>query len=264
MAERRCFSKKVVESDDFRALSDSCQALYFHLNMAADDDGFLNGAGAIASMSPRGREDLERLVEAGFLLRFGSIYVVKHWRISNTLKSDRIKPLMCPEVAAQVYVKSNRAYSTRADCGGRSLLELRGGCPGLDSQEKRTEEKRTQENTTQARRDFRTLMESYPAHRRDGGGYEAFCRNIHSHEEFEQAMAMLELWKQSDRWRGQQYVPNLSNWLARGLWREKPPEPPERPGIPSLKLGEPELEAIRRVLEEDLPPEGEAETPASL
>ena len=252
MAERRCFSRKVVESDDFRALSDRCQALYFHLNMAADDDGFLNGAGAIASMSPSGAADLERLVEAGFLLRFGSIYVVKHWRISNTLKSDRMKPLMFPGVAAKVFVKSNRVYSARPDCGGKSLLELRGGCPGLDSQDKVREDKVregkiTQENTTQARQDFRTLLEAYRAHRRDGGGYEAFCRNIHSHSDFEQAMAMLELWKHSDRWRSQQYVPNLSNWLDRGLWRE---EPPGRPGVPSLRLGEPELEAIRRVLEE--------------
>ena len=117
MAERRCFSKKVVESDDFRALSDSCQALYFHLNMAADDDGFLNGAGAIASMSPSGAGDLERLVEAGFLLRFGSIYVVKHWRVSNSLKYDRIKPLLFPEVAAKVYVKSSRVYSPRSPAG---------------------------------------------------------------------------------------------------------------------------------------------------
>lgn len=248
MAERRCFSRKVVESDDFRCLSDSCQALYFHLNMAADDDGFLNGAGAIASMSPGGAENLKELVNAGFLLRFGNIYVVKHWRISNTLKSDRMKPLMFPSVAAKVFVKSNRAYSARPDCGGRSLLELRGGIPSLDSQDKIREDKVREDKITQARRDFQVLQDAYPAHRRDGGGYEAFCRNIHSHSDFEQAMAMLELWKHSDRWRQSNYVPNLSNWLDRGLWRE---EPPGRPGIPSLKLGEPELEAIRKVLEEE-------------
>ena len=39
MAERRMFSKKVTDSDQFIELSASAQALYFHLNQSADDDG---------------------------------------------------------------------------------------------------------------------------------------------------------------------------------------------------------------------------------
>ena len=42
MAERRMFTKKITDSDAFIELSSSAQALYFHLNQGADDDGFNN------------------------------------------------------------------------------------------------------------------------------------------------------------------------------------------------------------------------------
>ena len=42
MAERRMFTKKVTDDDNFMALSSSAQALYLHLSMSADDDGFCN------------------------------------------------------------------------------------------------------------------------------------------------------------------------------------------------------------------------------
>ena len=42
MAERRMFTKKITESDAFLDMPMSTQCLYFHLNMSADDDGFLS------------------------------------------------------------------------------------------------------------------------------------------------------------------------------------------------------------------------------
>ena len=44
MAEKRMFSKTIVDSDAFLDMPLSAQALYFHLSMRADDDGFLNNA----------------------------------------------------------------------------------------------------------------------------------------------------------------------------------------------------------------------------
>ena len=44
MAERRMFAKVIVDSDAFLDMPLSTQALYFHLSMRADDDGFLNNA----------------------------------------------------------------------------------------------------------------------------------------------------------------------------------------------------------------------------
>ena len=42
MAERRMFSKSIVESDAFLDMPVTARLLYFTLGMEADDDGFIN------------------------------------------------------------------------------------------------------------------------------------------------------------------------------------------------------------------------------
>lgn len=44
MATRRMFSKDVIETDKFIELNLSAQALYLHLGLKADDDGFISSA----------------------------------------------------------------------------------------------------------------------------------------------------------------------------------------------------------------------------
>lgn len=47
MARRRMFSLDVVDTDRFLDMPSSTQALYFHLGMRADDDGFVASHGFI-------------------------------------------------------------------------------------------------------------------------------------------------------------------------------------------------------------------------
>ena len=47
MAEKRMFSRELVESDQFLELPLSAQGLYMHICMEADDDGFVNNANRI-------------------------------------------------------------------------------------------------------------------------------------------------------------------------------------------------------------------------
>ena len=47
MAQRRMFSKKITDTDHFLEMPLSTQALYFHLNMGADDEGFIDRARTI-------------------------------------------------------------------------------------------------------------------------------------------------------------------------------------------------------------------------
>lgn len=42
MAHRRMLAIAIIDSDTFLEMSPSAQALYFHLTMRADDDGFVN------------------------------------------------------------------------------------------------------------------------------------------------------------------------------------------------------------------------------
>ncbi len=125
MAERRMFHTAVVESDAFLDMPVGVQALYFHLGMQADDDGFLNGPKQIARKLRRPPRELQMLVDKGFLLDFGGVMVIKHWLVANSLKTDRLKPPRYPEIAAKLYINENRCYSTQLLKGTKCLLDVR-------------------------------------------------------------------------------------------------------------------------------------------
>lgn len=123
MAERRCFSMKIVDSDAFLDMPLSTQSLYFHLGMRADDDGFVNSPKRIARLVGAGEDDLKLLIAKRFILAFeNGVVVIKHWKMQNTLKNDRLKMPQYPEIASVVYIKPNGAYSID-DTSGVSLLD---------------------------------------------------------------------------------------------------------------------------------------------
>lgn len=90
MAQRRMFSQKVTETDQFLDMALSAQALYFHLGMAADDDGFVGNPKSIKRMVGASDDDLKLLVEKDFLLLFADgVVAIKDWYVSNYIKKDR-------------------------------------------------------------------------------------------------------------------------------------------------------------------------------
>ena len=90
MAQRRMFSKKITETDLFLDMPMSSQCLYFHLNMSADDDGFIGNAKTIRRMIGASEDDLKLLFAKEFLIPFESgVVVVKDWKIHNYIRSDR-------------------------------------------------------------------------------------------------------------------------------------------------------------------------------
>lgn len=90
MAERRMFSKSIVETDKFYSLPPSAQALYFHLSMHADDDGFLSNARSIQVTVGAKPDDLKLLLTKGYLISFADgLVVIRHWLLNNYLRSDR-------------------------------------------------------------------------------------------------------------------------------------------------------------------------------
>lgn len=92
MAQRRMFSKKITETDRFIEMPLSSQALYFHLNMGADDEGFLDKAKTIQRTIGASDDDMKLLIAKGFLLPFESgVVVIRHWRIHNYIQADRFQ-----------------------------------------------------------------------------------------------------------------------------------------------------------------------------
>lgn len=116
MAERRMFAQTIIDSDAFLDMPLSAQALYFHLGMRADDEGFINNPKKIARVVGASVDDLEELIEKRFLIQFESgIVVVKHWKINNMIRSDRLVATVYKEEKSHLQEKDNRAYTLRTD-----------------------------------------------------------------------------------------------------------------------------------------------------
>ena len=113
MAERRCFTKKITDSDAFTEMPLSAQCLYFHLNMNADDDGFVNNPKKVQRSIGASEDDLKILIAKQFLLAFNTsgVIVIKHWRMHNTLRKDRYHPTDYQEEFKLLNLKSNNSYT---------------------------------------------------------------------------------------------------------------------------------------------------------
>lgn len=112
MAEKRMFSKQIIDSDAFLDMPLSAQALYFHLSMRADDDGFIDNPNKIQRIVNASADDLKLLIAKRYILKFESgVIVIKHWRIHNTLKADRYKPTVYLEEKKLLEVKENKSYT---------------------------------------------------------------------------------------------------------------------------------------------------------
>ena len=112
MAERRMFAKSIVESDAFLDMPLSTQALYFHLGMIADDDGFVNSPKKVVRMISASEDDLNLLVLKRFILTFESgIIVIKHWKMNNYIPKDRYKESVYTLEKSQLQVKENSSYT---------------------------------------------------------------------------------------------------------------------------------------------------------
>ena len=122
MAEKRMFTQKIIDSDAFLDMPLSTQALYFHLNMRADDDGFVNNPKRIQRTVGASEDDLKLLIVKRFLLCFeNGVIVIKHWRMHNTLRKDRYNPTQYQEQFATLEVKNNSAYTEKKP--GADIME---------------------------------------------------------------------------------------------------------------------------------------------
>ena len=116
MAERRMMTKKVTDDDNFMQLSASAQALYLHLTMSADDDGFCNQVSICMFKAHASIQDLQSLLERRYIYQFeNGVIVIKHWRMANALRKDRYTPTAFQEELAQLKIKGNGSYTWLPD-----------------------------------------------------------------------------------------------------------------------------------------------------
>ena len=124
------YSKDVTDSDAFIEMSSAAQALYFHLNQGADDDGFNNQIQLAMLKAHASTDDLKILMAKSFVIRFDSgVIVIKHWRIHNTLRKDRYIPTNYQEELRMLGIKENGSYTLGCQVVAEGLPS---GCPSID------------------------------------------------------------------------------------------------------------------------------------
>lgn len=86
------FSVSVVETDSFLDLPLKSQALYLHLCMRSDDDGFSSPKSVIRSIGCTDK-DLKPLIDRNFVIPFKSgVVCITDWHANNTIRKDRRTP----------------------------------------------------------------------------------------------------------------------------------------------------------------------------
>ncbi len=116
MAERRMFSKTIIDSDMFLDMPATAQLLYFHLSMRADDDGFINKPKSIMRMCGAKDDDMKLLIAKKYIIFFESgIVAVRHWKVHNYIRKDTYKETMCEKEKSMLTADKNGMYHLHSE-----------------------------------------------------------------------------------------------------------------------------------------------------
>ena len=175
MANKRMFTMKIVDSDAFLDMPLSTQCLYFHLNMRADDDGFVGNPRKVLKIISTDendlsllKKDLERLIEKRFLLTFeDGVIVIKHWRMHNTLSKQRYHETQYLDEKNMLKIKQNGAYSMTdgENINDKKLVEMY-----VEESEETVKENKDEE----LRKNFDIIYKFYPKHVGKTKGFELY------------------------------------------------------------------------------------------
>lgn len=124
MAQKRMFSNIITDTDRFLDMPASSQNLYFHLNMHADDDGFVDSPKRIMRNVGAGNDDMNVLLSKKFVLNFDSgIILIKDWKIHNVIRKDMYKPTVYTEEKSQIIVDDTKSYQLRNEYVPQNRLD---------------------------------------------------------------------------------------------------------------------------------------------
>ena len=110
MANRRMFSKAIIDNDEFLDMPVSARLLYFDLGMRADDDGFVSPK-RIMKFTNATDDDLKVLLAKKYVLSFeDKILVIRDWKINNFIRPDRYTPTIYQEYLKRLQLSSSNQY----------------------------------------------------------------------------------------------------------------------------------------------------------
>jgi len=218
MAERRMFAKTIIDSDAFLDMPLSTQALYFHLSMRADDDGFINNAKKIQRMLGCADDDFKILLSKRFIIPFETgVCVIKHWKIHNLIQKDRYKPTVYTDEKEKLSTKNNDVYTMDTQCiqivdEVDSQVRL-----GKSSKVKASKDKYTYE-------DYPEFLEFWAAYPRKDDKKDSFNAWIKNNPPIDKVLYTLSWQKQTDQWtkNNGQYIPLGATYINGARWEAEP------------------------------------------
>jgi len=125
MAQRRMFSKKVINSAKFLKMPVSTQCLYFHLGLNADDEGVAE-AYNIMRMIGATEDDLKILVVKEFVIVLNEDLVtyIVHWNEHNLIRADRMIDSMYKNLLVKIssveFLEGDVNYETESQMSTKS------------------------------------------------------------------------------------------------------------------------------------------------
>ena len=213
------FAKTIIDSDAFLDMPLSTQALYFHLSMRADDDGFINNTKKVQRMLGCSDDDMKILLSKNFVIPFDTgVCVIKHWKIHNLIQKDRYKPTIYGEHKDQLSLKENNVYTLDTVCiqdvsslepqvsiGKASLVKA---SKSLDQQESEMY--------------FEDFWYKYP---KKVGKQEAIKSWKKAKPDILQVIDALNWQIPSKQWQQEdgKYIPNPATYLNQGRWMDEAP-----------------------------------------
>jgi len=214
MAERRMFAKTIIDSDAFLDMPLSTQALYFHLSMRADDDGFINNAKKIQRLLGCADDDFKILLAKNFVIPFETgVCVIKHWKIHNLIQKDRYKETVYGEEKGKLSIKNNNVYTMDTTCiqpVSKPLPQVSIGKVSLVED-------------SLGKSDFDEFYKSYP---KKVGRTAAEKSWNKEKPNLQEVLNALEWQKQSAGWlkNDGEFIPNPSTYINQGRWQDEPPK----------------------------------------
>lgn len=116
MANRRMLSRFVIETDAFLDMPAESQALYAHLVIGADDDGFINNPNSIRRMTGFSVDSLKLLIAKGFLIPFSdSLVAITHWDLQNHLAPSKRTPTVYADQKEMLTIDEQGIYRKLSD-----------------------------------------------------------------------------------------------------------------------------------------------------
>ena len=230
MAQRRMFSLLVTDTDAFLDMPLSTQALYFHLGMHGDDEGFVGSPKRIARSIGCNADDLKVLAAKGFIIAFESgVVVIRDWNVNNTLQNDRFHKSIYTEERAQLSLTKGKRYEFVSNVEQACIQDgsnMDTSCIQNDSGME-TELNITKLNITKPKinnssdsPDFEAFWKAYPRKQGKGNARTAFKKAKAKGVSLEKMIQAIEQQKRSKQWKanGGQFIPLPATWLNQERW----------------------------------------------